>query len=155
MDVCALRKWARIDLLCSDVGCAKPCYRHLSAPFSFLEKGFFYSAKASINFEALSLICFLTAFAFTSFSLQSISTSPAIGSQTSPSRLERASAAASRHCCGLPPRSWAAADAAIGGLLWTVEEYYRAVEAVTLESVVEAANTVTLHTTFFLKGVAK
>lgn len=41
MDVCALRKWARTDLLCSDVGCGKPCYRHLSAPFSFLEKGFF------------------------------------------------------------------------------------------------------------------
>ena len=45
--------------------------------------------------------------------------------------------------------------AAIGGLLWTVEEYYRAVEAVTAADVVEAAKTVKLHTAFFLKGVAK
>ena len=45
--------------------------------------------------------------------------------------------------------------AAIGGLLWTVDEYYRAVEAVTPADVVAAANTVKLHTTFFLKGVAK
>ena len=45
--------------------------------------------------------------------------------------------------------------AAIGGLLWSVEEYYRAVEAVTLANVMEAAKTVKLHTTFFLKGVAK
>ena len=45
--------------------------------------------------------------------------------------------------------------AAIGGLLWTVEEYYRAVEAVIAADVVEAAKTVKLHTAFFLKGVAK
>ena len=45
--------------------------------------------------------------------------------------------------------------AAIGGLLWTVEEYYRAVEAVEAADVAAAANTVKLHTTFFLKGVAK
>ena len=45
--------------------------------------------------------------------------------------------------------------AAIGGLLWSVEEYYRAVEAVTVEAVTAAANTVRLHTVFFLKGVDK
>jgi hypothetical protein len=51
-DVCALRKWARTDLLCSDVGCAKPCYRHLSAPFSFLEKGFFVPIVLKNNIES-------------------------------------------------------------------------------------------------------
>ena len=51
-DVCALRNWARTDLLCSDVGCAKPCYRHLSAPFSFLEKGFFVPIVLKNNIES-------------------------------------------------------------------------------------------------------
>lgn len=44
---------------------------------------------------------------------------------------------------------------AISGLRWSVEEYYRAVEALTIADVVNAAKTVRLHTTFFLKGVAK
>jgi predicted Zn-dependent peptidase len=43
--------------------------------------------------------------------------------------------------------------AAIGGLPLTVEQYYRAVEAVTVEAVAAAARTVRLHTTYFLKGV--
>lgn len=43
--------------------------------------------------------------------------------------------------------------AAIGGLLLTVEQYYRAVEAVTAADVAAAAKTVKLHTTYFLKGV--
>ncbi len=43
--------------------------------------------------------------------------------------------------------------AAIGGLPLSVEEYYRAVEAVTAEQVAKAAQTVQKHTTFFLKGV--
>lgn len=43
--------------------------------------------------------------------------------------------------------------AAIGGLPLTVEQYYRAVEAVTVEAVAAAAKTVKLHTTYFLKGV--
>ena len=34
----------------------------------------------------------------------------------------------------------------------TPEEYMRAVEAVTMEQVVAAANTVQLHSTYFLKG---
>jgi hypothetical protein len=34
-----------------------------------------------------------------------------------------------------------------------VEQYYRAVEAVTVEAVAAAARTVRLHTTYFLKGV--
>ena len=42
---------------------------------------------------------------------------------------------------------------AIGGLPLTVEQYYRAVEAVTAEDVAAAAATVKLHTTYFLKGV--
>ena len=45
--------------------------------------------------------------------------------------------------------------AAIGGLRWSVEEYYRAVEAVAPEDVAAAAGTVKHHTTFFLKGVAQ
>lgn len=43
--------------------------------------------------------------------------------------------------------------AAIGGLPLTVEQYYQAVEAVSVEAVAEAAGTVQLHTTYFLKGV--
>ena len=43
--------------------------------------------------------------------------------------------------------------AAISGLPLTVEQYYRAVEAVTVEQVAAAAMTVRLHTTYFLKGV--
>ena len=43
--------------------------------------------------------------------------------------------------------------AAIGGLPLTVEQYYRAVEAVTVDDVAAAAKTVQLHTTYFLKGV--
>ena len=43
--------------------------------------------------------------------------------------------------------------AAISGLPLTVEQYYRAVEAVTADAVAEAAKTVKLHTTYFLKGV--
>ena len=43
--------------------------------------------------------------------------------------------------------------AAIGALPLTVEEYYRAVEAVTVDDVAAAARTVELHTTYFLKGV--
>ena len=43
--------------------------------------------------------------------------------------------------------------ASISGLPLTVEEYYRAVESVTTEQVAAAAKTVTLHTTYFLKGV--
>ena len=44
-------------------------------------------------------------------------------------------------------------SAVISGLPLTVEQYYRAVEAVTAEAVAEAAKTVKLHTTYFLKGV--
>lgn len=44
--------------------------------------------------------------------------------------------------------------AAIGGLPITVAQYRAAVEAVTGEQVAEAAKTVTLHTTYFLKGVS-
>jgi predicted Zn-dependent peptidase len=44
-------------------------------------------------------------------------------------------------------------NAAIGGLPLTVEQYYRAVEAVTVADVASAAKTVQLHTTYFLKGV--
>ena len=43
--------------------------------------------------------------------------------------------------------------AAISALPLTVEQYYRAVEAVTAEDVAAAAGTVKLHTTYFLKGV--
>lgn len=43
--------------------------------------------------------------------------------------------------------------AAIGGLPLTIEQYYRAVEAVTADDVAAAAKTVRLHTTYFLKGV--
>jgi predicted Zn-dependent peptidase len=43
--------------------------------------------------------------------------------------------------------------AAISGLPLTVEQYYRAVEAVTAEDVAQAAKTVKLHTTYFLEGV--
>lgn len=43
--------------------------------------------------------------------------------------------------------------AAIGGLPLSVEQYYRAVEAVTAADVAAAAKTVRLHTTYFLKGV--
>ena len=41
------------------------------------------------------------------------STSPPIGSQTSPKIFTIAKDAASRHCAGVPPRSSTAADAAI------------------------------------------
>lgn len=43
--------------------------------------------------------------------------------------------------------------AAISGLPLSVEEYYQEVEAVTVEQVAQAAQTVQKHTTFFLKGV--
>ena len=43
--------------------------------------------------------------------------------------------------------------AAISALPLTVGDYYRAVEAVTVEQVAQAAQTVMLHTTYFLKGV--
>lgn len=43
--------------------------------------------------------------------------------------------------------------AAIGGLALTVEQYREAVEKLTLADVVAAANTVRLHTSYFLKGV--
>ena len=45
--------------------------------------------------------------------------------------------------------------AVISGLPLSVEEYYRAVEAVTAEQVADAAKTVRLHTTYFLKGVGQ
>ena len=44
------------------------------------------------------------------------------------------------------------ATAALSGLGMTTTEYMAAVEAVTLEQVIAAANTVQLHTTYFLKG---
>lgn len=43
--------------------------------------------------------------------------------------------------------------AAISGLKLTVDDYRRAVEEVTSNEVMEAAKLVTLHTTYFLKGV--
>ena len=43
--------------------------------------------------------------------------------------------------------------AAISALPLSVEQYYRAVEAVTVQDVADAAKTVNLHTTYFLKGV--
>jgi predicted Zn-dependent peptidase len=43
--------------------------------------------------------------------------------------------------------------AAISALPLTVDAYYRAVEAVTVQQVAQAAQTVRLHTTYFLKGV--
>ena len=43
--------------------------------------------------------------------------------------------------------------AAISGLPLTVAEYYQAVESVTTEQVAAAAKTITLHTTYFLRGV--
>ena len=42
---------------------------------------------------------------------------------------------------------------AIGGLTLTVDQYREAVEKVTAEAVTEAAKTVQLHTSYFLKGV--
>ncbi len=47
------------------------------------------------------------------------------------------------------------ATAALSGLTLTPEEYSAAVSQVTLDSVVEAANTVLPHTEYFLKGVAQ
>ena len=44
------------------------------------------------------------------------------------------------------------ATGAISGLDLTPEEYEKKVEAVTVEMIAEAAKTVTLHTTFFIKG---
>ena len=44
------------------------------------------------------------------------------------------------------------ATAALSGLGMTTTEYMAAVEKVTLEQVIAAANTVQLHTTYFLKG---
>ena len=44
------------------------------------------------------------------------------------------------------------ATAALSGMGMTPEEYMAAVEAVTPEDVVAAANTLRLHTTYFLKG---
>jgi len=46
------------------------------------------------------------------------------------------------------------ATAALSGLGLSPEEYMAAVRAVTLEDVVAAANTLKLHTTYFLKGAA-
>ena len=43
--------------------------------------------------------------------------------------------------------------AAIGGLALTVEQYRETVEKLTLADVVAAANTLRLHTSYFLKGV--
>jgi len=43
--------------------------------------------------------------------------------------------------------------AAISALPLSVDDYYRAVEAVTVEQVAKAAQSVALHTTYFLKGV--
>ena len=43
--------------------------------------------------------------------------------------------------------------AAISGLPLSVADYYRAVEAVTVQQVAKAASTVQKHTSFFLKGV--
>lgn len=43
-------------------------------------------------------------------------------------------------------------SALIGGLNMTPQEYIRALEATTVEQVVAAANTVVLHSTYFLKG---
>ncbi len=45
------------------------------------------------------------------------------------------------------------ATAALSGLPMSVEEYMAAVERATLEQVVQAAQTVRLHTVYFLKGV--
>ena len=45
--------------------------------------------------------------------------------------------------------------AAIGQLAVTLEEYRQAVEAVTAEQVAQAAQTLRLHTTYFLKGVER
>ena len=44
------------------------------------------------------------------------------------------------------------ATAALSGMGMTPEEYIRALDAVTMEQVVAAANTLQLHSTFFLKG---
>ena len=44
------------------------------------------------------------------------------------------------------------ATAALSGLIYAHEDYMAAVEAVTLEQVVACANSLTLHTTYFLKG---
>ena len=44
------------------------------------------------------------------------------------------------------------ATAALSGTVLTYDQHFRAVEAVTLEAVVAAANQLTLHTTYFLKG---
>ena len=46
------------------------------------------------------------------------------------------------------------ATAALSGMAMTPEQYMDAVEAVTLENVVAAANTLELHTVYFLKGGA-
>lgn len=45
------------------------------------------------------------------------------------------------------------ATAALSGLNRTPEQYMAAIEAVTVEQVTAAANTLTLHSSFFLKGV--
>ncbi len=45
------------------------------------------------------------------------------------------------------------ATGSLSGFLWTVEEYMAAVEQVTRERAAAAANTLCLHSTFFLKGV--
>ena len=44
------------------------------------------------------------------------------------------------------------ATAALSGLIFSHEEYMAAVEKATIEDVVKAANTLQLHTTYFLKG---
>jgi predicted Zn-dependent peptidase len=44
------------------------------------------------------------------------------------------------------------ATAALSGMGMTPEQYMAAIEAVTLEQVVAAANTVKLHSTYFLRG---
>ena len=44
------------------------------------------------------------------------------------------------------------ATAALSGLIFSHSEYMEAVEAATVEDVVACANSLTLHTTYFLKG---
>ena len=44
------------------------------------------------------------------------------------------------------------ATAALSGLIFSHSEYMEAVEAVTIRDVVACANTLELHTTYFLKG---
>ena len=45
--------------------------------------------------------------------------------------------------------------AALSGMCFTREGYMEAVEQVTLEDIVQCANSLTLNTTYFLKGGSK